>query len=135
MLNLKKKGAFIIVKKSLLITFVLVICYSYNYSHVIKNNVSECTGKIAKERLQLFVQAEKHELNLINAHTQCLQVNNCDIDEAFKQARGDVLYSIVVLIDHLNELEAVQIGTCVVCEKNETIDIKNRLIELLKSTQ
>lgn len=123
-------------KKSLLILCLLVVCYFDNYGHVTKNSSSECTGKVAKERLPLFVQAEKYEQDLINARTQCLQAHDCDVNRAFKQARGYVVYSIIMLVNHLNELEKVEIGACVVCEKNETVEIKNRLVELLKkSTQ
>jgi hypothetical protein len=122
-------------KKKLLILYLLGTCYLVNYSHATKNSSSECTGKITKERHQLFVQAENHEQNLINIRAQCLQAHDCDVNRAFQQAKGNVLFSIIMLMNHYNELEKESTDGCKACEKTETIDIKNRLVELLQSTQ
>jgi len=123
-----------IIKKSLSISFLFVVSHFNNNSHETKKSVLECTGKVAKERSQLFTQAEQYEQNLINARAQCLQANDCDINRAFKQAKHDVLRSIIMLANRLEELEGGTVGVCNVCEKNEATDIKNRLIELLKSS-
>lgn len=121
------------IKKRLLISFLFVICHLNNYGHEIKKTSLECTGKVAKERQPLFVQAEKHEENLINARVRCLEANDCNINQEFKNAKYDVLCSIFTLMIHLEELEKGKDGVCHVCEKTETKDIKERLTELLKS--
>ena len=123
------------IKKSLLISPLFVICHLSNYGHEIKNNSSECTGKIPKERQSLFVQAEVYEKNLIDARSHCLQANDCDINQEFKEARYAALISIDTLMDHLETLKKRNSSTCNVCEKSETTDIKNRLIELLQSIE
>ena len=156
-----------IIKKSLSISFLFLVCHFNNYSHEIKKILSECTGKVAKQRPELFTQAEQYEQNLINARAQCLQANDCDINQAYKQARHDVLRSIILLANHFEELEQKnmqanpldelassfaplsprlqsagkasedrqkKVNECNLCEKNETTDIKSRLMELLKSS-
>lgn len=124
-----------IIKKSLLLSFLFVICHFNNYGHETNNISLECTGKIPKKRQPLFVIAEMHEHNLITARAQCLQTNDCDINPEFKHARYEVLHSIDMLMDHLEELKKEKSSTCSVCEKNETIALKNRLLELLQSIQ
>lgn len=123
------------VKKSVLLSFLFIICHLSNYGHETKKNSLECTGKMPKKRHSLFVRAEMCEKNLIAARAQCLQANDCDINREFKQARYATLNSIDMLMDHLEELKKGNTGTCNVCEKSETLDIKNRLIELLQSIQ
>jgi|SRR5579863_1811036 hypothetical protein len=123
-----------IIKKSLSISFLFLVCHFNNYGHEVKKSVSECTGKVAQQRPQLFTQAEQYEQNLINARAQCLHANDCDINVAYKQARHDVLRSIIMLANRLEELEGGIVGVCNVCEKNEATDIKKRLVELLKSS-
>jgi hypothetical protein len=123
-----------IIKKNLSISFLFVVCHFNNNSHEVKKSVSECTGKIAQQRPQLFTQAEQYEQNLIAARAQCLQANDCDINRAFKQAKHDVLRSIIMLSNRLEELEGGIADLCNDCERNEATDIKNRLIEVLKSS-
>ncbi|HEX4068741.1 MAG TPA: hypothetical protein VHX42_01460 [Candidatus Babeliales bacterium] len=124
-----------ILKRRLVTSFLFVTCCSYNYSHEAQKNISECTGKVAKERPQLFVQAEKCEQNFINARTECLQTHDCRTRQAFKQARGELVYFVGMLMDHYDDLEEKKTGACTVCEKAETVNIKNRFLELLKSSQ
>jgi hypothetical protein len=124
-----------IVKKILLIPLLFIICQLDMYGHESKNFSSGCVGKVAQERPQLFVQAEEHEKNLINAQAECLQNNDCDTDYAVRRAKNQLLYTIAMLKDYLEELEEGKSGACNVCEKNEATDIKDRLTELLKSNQ
>ncbi len=128
------------IKKSSLILFSLVICHVNNYGifhskdgHETKKSPSQCTGKVAKKRPELFVQAEKYEQEFTHARTQCLQDNDCDTNPAFKQAQDDVSRCIVALRNHLEELKKGKSDACNVCEKTETEDIYNRLTELVKS--
>ena len=122
-------------KKSLLLSFLFVICHSSNYGHETNNISSECTGKSPKKRPPLFVHAEMREQHLIAALTECLQANDCDTNPTFKRARYATLHSIDMLMSHLETLKKENSGACNVCEKAETTAIKNRLIELLQSIQ
>ena len=116
-------------------SLLFVIICAHSSAHDVKRPSLECTGKVAKERQPLFITAETYEQNFIKARKQCLQANDCDTSPEFTQARYDVVYSILTLIAHLEDLGKKQDGVCHVCEKNETKDIKNRLTELLKSAQ
>jgi len=125
-----------VIKKISLIPLLLIVCCLQAYGHTaVKRPSLQCTGKIAQERQPLFITAETHEQNFINARTQCLQANDCDTSEAFKQARYDVVYSILTLIAHIEDLGKKQDGVCHVCEKTEAKDIKKRLTELLKNSR
>jgi hypothetical protein len=68
-----------VIKKSLSISFLFLVCHFNSYSHETKKSVSECTGKIAQQRSQLFTQAEQYEQNLIAARAQCLHANEIAI--------------------------------------------------------
>jgi hypothetical protein len=125
----------VIQKNKLLILCVLIMCHSNNYTHETQKKSLECSGKVAKIRLQLFVDAEKNEQNLIDTRAQCLQIDDCETNQAFQQAKRVVLGSIVILEKHLEELEKGKASECSVCERTETIDIKDRLTQLLKSSQ
>lgn len=123
------------IKKSLLISFLFVIYHLSNYGNETKNISSKYTGKVPKKRNSLFVRVEMYEQNLIGARTQCLQANDCDINQDFTQARYATLNAIDMLMDHLEALKKENAGACNVCEKVETTAIKNRLIELLQSIE
>jgi hypothetical protein len=92
-------------------------------------------GKVAQERLPLFVTAEIYEQNFINAHAQCINAGDCSTNPAFEKARYEVLYSIYQLMDHLKELKKNTSDPDNKCEKVEAKDIKLRLTNLLKSIQ
>jgi len=120
------------IKKSSLVLLLLVTCYANDYGLEAKKSSMECTGKSAKERLPLFVQAERHEQNLFHAQAgYVISHRNPNRKRLLKEAKDDALCSLVLLMNHLNELEEEKDDSCRLCEKNEAIEIKNRLIKLL----
>jgi len=92
----------------------------------------ECTGKIAKKRQPLFINAEESEKKLILAYSLCLNNNDCDTNQLYQQTKKDIQTTIIALITHLNNLEEKNDGACYVCEKKETKHIKDRLSKLLE---
>ena len=121
-----------VVKNISLLSLLSVFMSMHSNTYQVKRPSLECTGKVAKERQSLFVQAEEQEELFIAAYKKCLEEDNCHNSASFNQIKYDLLSSIVALSEHLEILKNKNDGSCNVCEKNETKSIRNRLLDLLK---
>jgi len=104
--------------------FLSILMLLFATDMVAQNIKPECTGKVAKVRPQVFVDAEKREEALEQVLVSCCPV--------FRQAIQDVTASIIELDNHMRILNQNNDGTCKSCEKNETKDLQKRLNALLQ---
>lgn len=103
-------------------------------SRIEEEKKTQYKKKILQERQPLFMQTEQQEQIFITTQAQCIRADDCDINQAYKQARYDILLSILALENHLEDLKQNTNGTCNKYEKTEAKNIKKRLVELLKSS-
>ncbi|HJZ23823.1 MAG TPA: hypothetical protein VJ201_05160 [Candidatus Babeliales bacterium] len=117
-------------QKPYLLSFLLLV-----FPIKAETSKPQCTGKVAKERLPLFVRADEIEQYFMEALTECQKNGSCKTCPIFEQATHATAICLISLADHLVTLEQGKEGVCNRCERTETKDLKERFIELLKTKE